>query len=83
MFSGTRINIRTLNDLETQVRNMRTKQEYQQLQIEFNRDLCLIPTRAISRRNFYVKWTDKLTNTTCDSLKRQLKSFCSKNPGFN
>lgn len=69
------------------IRNRRLEKQCDQMHIDFNRDLRLIPTRAMSRSSFCTKWETKwetkLRNTNCDSLKRQLRSFCSRNNGIN
>ena len=54
----------------------RFESQCRQLQVEFNEDLNLISTRNMTRINFCAKWNMKLKNTNCDSLKRQLRSFC-------
>jgi hypothetical protein len=61
----------------------RFESQCRQLQVEFNEDLNLISIRTMTRINFCDKWNMKLKNTNCDSLKRQLRSFCSKSLGVN
>ena len=65
------------------IRSRRFEDQCRQLQFEFNRDLRLIPTRAMTRTTFCTKWKNKIATKSCDSLKRQLRSFCSGNLGIN
>jgi len=77
MFSGNRRRLRNLSENRKPLKTLRNiDDQCKQLQVEFNRDLRLIPTRAMTRTTFCTKWANKLKNTNCDSLKRQLRSFC-------
>jgi len=64
------------------IRNRRLMRECQKLQVDFNRDIRLVGDGKLKRQNLCVKWNNILSNSTGDSLKRQLKSFCSKKIGI-
>ncbi len=64
------------------IQNRNLIRKCRQLQVEFNRDIRSIYEGKLNRRRLCVKWNDILENKNCDSLKRQLKSYCSQKIGI-
>ncbi len=61
----------------------RAEDQCREFQREYNLDINLYSNGKITSKSICSKWSKKLERTSCRSLIKQLKTFCSENFGVN